>query len=497
MSACRARVVGGGRARAASYNPGAWDRPTNTPLTSHTPIPSGTRTVPAEKDGQNQNSPLPLGTCRPLRVHGSAIHSHDYPIHYSVMSARSGGREALLPTVRDDVPASKRKPRGRFLPLSRGRGRLSLQRASLSLRRTPPTRLLFFVILIFLLLLNIPNLNVLRRDLGYVLRPLWDRPERPFDPIIHYASPTSNVTAWCALHSWTARAERPVVIDAVPISTELDMFEIRMREYAPFVSTFVVVEADATFSGAPKPLHFARNRERMDAVAKELGIEIVYHRVSGFRKLPKGSFENELAQRAAITGVLNELVDEGKIPTGSLIIQSDVDEIISRDTLDLLTTCQGFPQQLHLNMRNHLYSFDQPLRDEGYWRPRVYTTTANEPITYSHGRHGNALLMDAGWHCSFCFPTLEDMRSKMAGYAHNDRLTSKRLLKEGPLRRRVCRGEDPFGMWPEAFTFRDLVARSGGIRREHSFTNVPHALKEFPDRWKYLLRSGCERPNGA
>jgi hypothetical protein len=35
----------------------------------------------------------------------------------------------------------------------------------------------------------------------------------------------------------------------------------------------------------------------------------------------------------------------------------------------------------------------------------------------------------------------------MMGYTHNDRMRSKKLLEEKVLRKKVCNGEDPFGMW--------------------------------------------------
>lgn len=44
----------------------------------------------------------------------------------------------------------------------------------------------------------------------------------------------------------------------------------------------------------------------------------------------------------------------------------------------------------------------------------------------------------------------------------------------------------------EAFTFRDLVARSGRQRQSRTFLDVPIALKEDPKRFAYLLKDGCQ-----
>jgi beta-1,4-mannosyl-glycoprotein beta-1,4-N-acetylglucosaminyltransferase len=130
-------------------------------------------------------------------------------------------------------------------------------------------------------------------------------------------------------------------------------------------------------------------------------------------------------------------------------------------------------------------------------------------VAYNH-RHtrDGPLLENSGWHCTFCFPTLEEIRSKMKGYSHNDRLSSLSLLGERTLRKKVCTGQDPFGMWPvseqgrhmadryqEAFSFRDLIIESFDTRPLQSFDHLPLGLKQYPGRFPYLVNKGCERPN--
>lgn len=315
-------------------------------------------------------------------------------------------------------------------------------------------RLVGLVAIILLAIIILPPLHLVRRDLGYIFRPLWDSPEPRFHIIPHYPRPAADSATdhWCGLHGWTASASRPTVIDAIQISTELDLLEIRMREYAPYVSLFVIVESDKTHSGAPKPLHFAQQRERFEDIARVHNARIAYRTVTDFEVVATGSASNEVKQRVAIGHVLKEERMAGHIPPGSLVIMSDADEIISRDTLDLLTSCRGYPDTMHLSVRNYRYSFDLPLRDEGYWRPKVVTVSGPADgggvVGYNHARGSDVLLADSGWHCSFCFPTLDDIRAKMTGYIHNDRMSHPSLLREHDLRRRVCRGQDPFGMWP-------------------------------------------------
>ncbi|KLT39945.1 glycosyl transferase [Cutaneotrichosporon oleaginosum] len=297
---------------------------------------------------------------------------------------------------------------------------------------------------LLLLLLHVSQLRLAWRDIGYLLRPLWDRPESGFVVFPHYARPLGDTDKWCALHGWTARASKPVVVDALPVASELDFLEIRLREGAGLIDFLVVVEANASFSGDPKPLYFAQERARFDVIAKETGVEILYDAITDFEPVPKGDMTNEHTQRTVISGLINSLRHRGRLPDGSLVIMSDADEVVSRGTLELLSSCEA--PDIHLNMASYRYSFAQPLHDGGTWRPRVHVVDGE--VGYHHGRGTDLLLADAGWHCTFCFRTLEEMRAKMAGYGHNDRLSSPKLLEEDELRARVCAGEDPFDMFP-------------------------------------------------
>ncbi|GHJ84470.1 hypothetical protein NliqN6_0872 [Naganishia liquefaciens] len=371
-------------------------------------------------------------------------------------------------------------------------------------RIRPHRRTLLYIIgaCCFLLYVFANEVGTARRDLGYLLRPLWDRPERAFEVVPHYGTDEAlSAETFCGLHGWNKRqGAPPIIVDAVLVSTEIDMLEIRWKEYEPYVDLFVVVESNMTFAGTPKHKYFAEEwmdtlRNRFDFIPRD---KIVYLAIDNLRpNLPLGSFENEATMRERVTQLLHAQAAEGSIPPGSLILHSDVDEIISRDTLALLTICQAFPSPLHLNVKNYRYGFSFPLADAGYWRPKVIThdpAATWDTLTYGHGRAADVILADAGWHCSWCFRTLEEMRIKMLGYSHNDRVRNRKaLLDPVKLRQRVCRGDEPFGMLPESYTFRDLIKQTGPLTPSRTFRDVPVALKQDPKRFAYLLDDGCAR----
>lgn len=68
----------------------------------------------------------------------------------------------------------------------------------------------------------------------------------------------------CTLHGFTKRDEKANVkiLDAVLMSNELDLLEIRLHELDAVVDHFLIVESNASFTGLPKQTFFANNRDR-------------------------------------------------------------------------------------------------------------------------------------------------------------------------------------------------------------------------------------------
>lgn len=110
------------------------------------------------------------------------------------------------------------------------------------------------------------------------------------------------------------------LIDAFIFHNELDLLEIRLAELAGVVDRFVLVEAKRTFTGKPKPLHFADNRSRFVAWRDK-----IQHVVMDFPdELPLDAataWTREHLQREAIAQGLTDAASD------DIVIISDVDEI--------------------------------------------------------------------------------------------------------------------------------------------------------------------------
>ncbi|KAF9993635.1 hypothetical protein BGZ65_010812 [Modicella reniformis] len=190
-------------------------------------------------------------------------------------------------------------------------------------------------------------------------------------------------------------------------------------------------------------------------------------------------------------GMTNFLTEAG-VQAGDLVTLSDVDEIINGRAIELLKSCEGIPESLHLQTKNYLYSYEFPLGDEGMWRTSIHKWVPGQS-RYAHHQTSTTILMDAGWHCSFCFRTIEEFQFKMQAYSHSDRVRYSYLMEPEWIQHAICTGKDLFGMFPEAYSFRDLFSRIGAIPKSESAVGLPRYVLENRVRFKFMLPGGCQR----
>lgn len=246
------------------------------------------------------------------------------------------------------------------------------------------------------------------RDFGYLTRPIWDKSDdTPKRLISHYQMQDAQPGELCMIHGWNLSQREPTrIFDCVLISVELDMLEIRMRELVDVVDYFLILEATRSFSGSLRN-NMAFQDARADGRFAFADAKIRYRLVEDFLPHPPSPFVNEARMRIHMDSLLH---DSGVTP-GDIVLMSDVDEIPSAHTVRLLKECGGWPSPLHLNMRNYRYSFEFPLLDSGYWRPKAVKWDLD--VRYNHAKSSEDMLAAAGWHCSWCFRYVEDIQFKM------------------------------------------------------------------------------------
>lgn len=114
-----------------------------------------------------------------------------------------------------------------------------------------------------------------------------------------------------------------MVFDCIPFFNELDILKLRMQILAPFVDCFVIEEASVTFSGEPKEMVFAKNRD----LFAEFADKIRYVAVEDSLMEGVTTHERDKYQKNQLIRALSDAQPE------DIIIFSDVDEIPDPDTL--------------------------------------------------------------------------------------------------------------------------------------------------------------------
>ncbi|KAE8810598.1 Beta-1,4-mannosyl-glycoprotein 4-beta-N-acetylglucosaminyltransferase [Hordeum vulgare] len=320
----------------------------------------------------------------------------------------------------------------------------------------------------------------------YFLRPIWESPPEPFKIIPHYYNENVTMENLCKLHGWKVRETPRRVFDAVLFSNELDILELRWNELSPYVSEFVLLESNSTFTGVIKPLFFKENRHRFRFAESRL----TYGTYGGRFMKGENPFVEESYQRVA----LDQLLRIARIEDDDILIMSDVDEIPSGHTINLLRWCDDTPKIVHLQLRNYLYSFEFFLDDKS-WRASIHRYVSGK-TRYAHFRQTDVLLADSGWHCSFCFRHISDFVFKMQAYSHVDRIRFKYFLNHERIQDVICRGADLFDMLPEEHTFQEIIAKLGPIPSTFSAVHLPSYLLQNFDRYRYLLPGNCRRESG-
>jgi len=200
----------------------------------------------------------------------------------------------------------------------------------------------------------------------------------------------------------------------------------------------------------------------------------------------KEPFKIEAMHRAT----LNSLLRAAGVMPGDVVIMADADEIPSQHTVKLLQWCDEIPPVMHLELRHYVYSFEFPV-DYSSWRATAHIFG---PFTrYKHSRQTDLMLADAGWHCSFCFRTLQEFVFKMSAYSHADRVRRVSFLDYSRIQKIICNGDDLFDMLPEEFSFRELIKKMGSIPKSASAVHLPSYLIQNADRFRFLLPGGCLR----
>ena len=198
-----------------------------------------------------------------------------------------------------------------------------------------------------------------------------------------------------------------MIVDAFLFYNEFDILEKRLRALDPVVDTFVLVEAEETFVGNPKPLLFKENRERYSKWLHKIVHVVVPAQKRAY--LEEDKFSIEKFQR--------DRIKEGLygIPDDATVMISDVDEIPDPNIV------RRVKPEVALHMWMFEYSFEYTFTGE-MWVGTVITTAKNVrekgPNHFRFNRWSFPIVQYAGWHCS-SFGDSKHVFNKIQNYAHS------------------------------------------------------------------------------
>lgn len=253
------------------------------------------------------------------------------------------------------------------------------------------------------------------------------------------------------------------IYDCFVFFNELMLLEIRLKELAPIVDKFVIVEATSTFSGKPKRLYYdeVKNNE-IFAPFKNKIIHLIYDGES--KPVIYNGDQNDLNVRklseAARTRRIYECLQRNTIEQGlsdaepdDIIIGSDIDEIINANVFPIIknifTPCK-------LEMKLFYYSFNCRANENWYYaafcRFRDFTTAQTLRLSDCHKN----IVLNAGWHFSYLVPPAE-IPIKLAAFCAVEYDTDYYKDVER-IRKCVEKNEDIFDRSEMKFTIEPLDA---------------------------------------
>ncbi|KAJ3308156.1 hypothetical protein HDU76_004103 [Blyttiomyces sp. JEL0837] len=236
------------------------------------------------------------------------------------------------------------------------------------------------------------------------------------------------------------------IIDYILLNNEMDMLEIRLRTILKYVDHLIIAEAPMTFTGKPRSLVLDKFleiqlKEWGSIFVDEIKSKLVHVILPGLPKAKDGWEREQTYRRLGLKMGLYQLglVNENGVTLKSVksststkrgliyaIISTDLDEIPRSSVLKSLSRCQDFTHTV-LQLAFYYYSFQFRNVPTGYWEtyPRILSFNPSLDKKAPDAQDLRVTppskfpkVLEAGWHCSFCFKNFKEIVVKVKAYSH-------------------------------------------------------------------------------
>jgi beta-1,4-mannosyl-glycoprotein beta-1,4-N-acetylglucosaminyltransferase len=228
-----------------------------------------------------------------------------------------------------------------------------------------------------------------------------------------------NATREYRFKMFTPIKNQPKIIDCFTFYNEINMLTYRLNLLNDVVDYFILVEANQTFVGKPKPLFYNENKHLFEKFNKKI-IHIIVDLPFDNNKINIANgdqWTNEHFQRNGIS----QGIDKITLLDQDLIIISDVDEIpdpntlkkLKNDKIDIEIKCLELDLYYYnLNSKIH-YQWSLP-KILSYKKYKELNTTC-ENIRKSWAEH----ILQGGWHLSY-FGDFNFIKNKLENFSHQE-----------------------------------------------------------------------------
>jgi beta-1,4-mannosyl-glycoprotein beta-1,4-N-acetylglucosaminyltransferase len=252
-------------------------------------------------------------------------------------------------------------------------------------------------------------------------------------------------------------SDKPKIYDCFTFFNELDVLEIRLNELYDVVDKFILVEANLTHSGKPKPMYFKENEARYSKFLDK----IIYIRVDFPTDGDKSPWFREGYQRDMIARGLEQVSPKDD----DIIIVSDSDEIASGKAVEkyiaLNTLKPAIIQQTmyhyFLNCQaNKPWQGTRILRYElvkrvGTHVARILTDSSADAPEFK--ADGMIRIENGGWHFTYLVGNNpEALAVKIQSFAHTE-FDKPEYTNNEHLSKCINEGKDPYNRASETLSF--------------------------------------------
>jgi beta-1,4-mannosyl-glycoprotein beta-1,4-N-acetylglucosaminyltransferase len=283
-----------------------------------------------------------------------------------------------------------------------------------------------------------------------------------------------------------------MLADCFTFYNELDLLEIRLHELDPVVDRFVLCEATETFTGIPKKLFYAENKQRYAKWAHKIRHVVV-------EDMPHSpdAWINDWHQRNSLVRGVDDLAPD------DLVMLSDVDEIPKREVVAKVRAedlARGRVVTFEETLHHYRLDFRVPpavetlligtkLVEKRYFQvPKDVRQTRVMPtkqaswatpalqVLQSVRKLGaplpHVLLRDAGWHLTYMGDHAFYV-NKIKSFAHQE-FNKAEWLDPKRFEDGLLKGE--FVLGPRHY-----------VMERVAIDTLPHLVREHPERFRHLL----------